>query len=66
MLHEQDKTQQQRMDWASRYFITLEWFSYLVNTKEITNPRLLGFYDSIILDSYEKILPKYYTHNLHY
>jgi hypothetical protein len=39
----------------------LEWFSYLVNTKQITNPRLLRFYEQLILDSYEKVLPKFYT-----
>lgn len=59
--HKQAKPKDERMDWAERYFNTLEWFSYLVNTEQITNPRLIGFYEKLIVKSREIILPQYYT-----
>jgi hypothetical protein len=61
ILYEQGKPKDQIKEWAEQYFDTLEWFSYLVNTKEITNPRLLSLYEQLILDSYEKVLPNFYT-----
>jgi hypothetical protein len=60
-LYEQGKPKDQMKEWAEQFFDTLEWFSYLVNTKEITNPRLLSHYEELILDSYEKVLPNFYT-----
>jgi uncharacterized protein with gpF-like domain len=60
-LHEQGKQKDQVKEWAERFFDELEWFSYLVNTQQITNPRLLRFYEQLILDSYEKVLPNFYT-----
>jgi hypothetical protein len=50
-----------KKDWASRYFSTLEWLSLLINTNEITNERLIAFYHDLIIESYEKILPQYYS-----
>ena len=61
VLYEQGKPKDQMKEWAEQFFDTLEWFSYLVNTKEITNPRLLRFYEQLILDSYEKVMPNFYT-----
>lgn len=60
-LLEEGRIREQRMDWASRYFNMLEWFSLLVNSNEITNDRLIGFYVDLIYKSYEKILPKYFS-----
>jgi hypothetical protein len=62
-LSQQGKVKDERMDWAERYLNTIEWFSFHVNTEEITDPRLIGFYEKIILVSKEKILPFYYTQN---
>jgi hypothetical protein len=61
VLYEQGKPKDQMKEWAKQFFDALEWFSYLVNTKQITNPRLLRFYEQLILDSYEKVLPNFYT-----
>jgi hypothetical protein len=47
--------------WAERFFSALEWFALLVISKEITDERLIGFYQPLIKDAYEKILPVYYT-----
>jgi hypothetical protein len=41
--YDQGKPKDQMKEWADQFFDTLEWFSYLVNTKQITNPRLLLF-----------------------
>ena len=60
-LREEGKELKERKDWASRYFNTLEWFSLLVNSKEITNDRLLGFYKPLIISSCEEILPKHFS-----
>jgi hypothetical protein len=59
-LYQDGKVKDERMDWAERYLNTIEWFSFLVNTGEITDPRLIGFYEKIILVSTEKILPYYF------
>jgi hypothetical protein len=56
-----NKNNEPKNDWASRYFSTLEWLSLLVNTKEIKNKRLIAFYHDLIIESYEKILPQYYS-----
>ena len=62
-LNEEGKKPEQRIDWASRFFNTLEWVSLLINSKEITNERLIGFYQPIINSAYNDILPKYYSKN---
>jgi hypothetical protein len=48
-------------EWAERYFDNLEWFAYLVNSKQIKDPRLLAFYEQVILVSYKKGLPTFYS-----
>jgi hypothetical protein len=40
ILREQRKVREERKEWASRYCRLIEWFSFLVNTEQITNPRL--------------------------
>jgi hypothetical protein len=60
-LDKEGKPSDQRKDWAEDYFNPLEWFAYLVNTKKIKNHRLISMFDQLIRDSYEKILPKYFT-----
>lgn len=63
LLEQQDKSKGEKewKEWAERYFDNLEWFSYLVNTEQIKDPRLLAFYEDIILVSYEKGLPIFYS-----
>lgn len=51
----------QRKEWAEDYFNSLEWFAYIVNTKQIKNHRLISMFKDLILDSYKEILPKYFT-----
>jgi hypothetical protein len=60
-LREKGKELKERKDWASRYFNTLEWFSLLVNSQEIKNERLIGFYEPLIIGSCEQILPKHFS-----
>jgi hypothetical protein len=60
-LTEQGKVKDERMDWAERYCNTIEWFSFLVNSRQITDPKIIRFYEEIINATYEKIIPFYYT-----
>lgn len=41
-------------DWYSRYFNTLEWLSFLINEKKITNKETRGFLEPLIKESYEE------------
>jgi alanyl-tRNA synthetase len=59
-LKEQGKVKDERMDWAERYSNTIEWFSFLVNSKQITDSKIIGFYQEIVKSTYEKIVPFYY------
>jgi hypothetical protein len=62
-LKEEGNKSEQRTDWVYRFFNTLEWVSLLINSKEITNERLIGFYQPIINSAYKDILPNYYSNN---
>ncbi len=60
-LNKEDKSSDERKDWAEDYFNSLEWFAYLVNTKQIKNERLISMFEEIIFDAWDKILPRYFT-----
>jgi hypothetical protein len=48
-------------DWASLFFNTLEWFSFLVNSRKIKDDKIIGFFKDAIIEWYEKIfLEEYY------
>ena len=55
------KEDPERADWASRYLNTIEWFSFLVNSKQIKDSKLIGFYSDIIDATHDEILPFYHT-----
>ncbi len=63
LLEQEDKPKEgeEWQEWAERFFDNLEWFSYLVNSEQIKDPRLLAFYEQIILVSHEKGLPTFYS-----
>lgn len=42
-------------DWASLFFNTLEWFSFLVNKKKIKDNKIPEFFKQAIIAWYEKI-----------
>ena len=48
-------------DWASLFFNTLEWFSFLVNKKKIKDNKIPEFFKQAIMAWYEDIfLDEYY------
>jgi hypothetical protein len=48
-------------DWASLFFNTLEWLSFLINSHKIKDEKIIGFFKDGIIEWYEKIfLEKYY------
>jgi hypothetical protein len=60
ILREQGKVREERKEWASRYCRLIEWFSFLVNTEQITNPRVIGFYEETITKAYDIVVPGYF------
>jgi hypothetical protein len=60
VLKELGKVKDERMDWATRYCRSIEWFSFLVNTKQITDERIIGFYEEIITNTHENVVPGYF------
>jgi ABC-type bacteriocin/lantibiotic exporter with double-glycine peptidase domain len=60
ILREQGKVREKRKEWASRYCRLIEWFSFLVNTEQITNPRVIGFYEETITKAYDIVVPGYF------
>jgi hypothetical protein len=48
-------------DWASLFFNTLEWLSFLINTNKINDSQIIGFFKPAIVGWYDIIfLDKYY------
>jgi len=45
-------------DWDSRFFNTLEWFSFLINVREIRNKKLVDYFKPSIIAWYEQIFLK--------
>jgi hypothetical protein len=41
-------------DWYSRYFNTLEWFSFLINEKKISDKKIIDYFKPLIIESYEE------------
>jgi len=54
-----DRNEQLIRNWRSQFFNTLEWFSFLVNIKEVKNPDFLGFFKDAIIDWHDNIFEKY-------
>jgi hypothetical protein len=58
LAHERAEIQESKKDWASLFFNTLEWLSFLINNKKIKDkkivsyfkPALLAWYNDIFLD----------------
>lgn len=46
-------------DWDSRFFNTLEWYSFLVNENYVKDKKMIGFFDDAIIDWYENIFLKH-------
>jgi hypothetical protein len=48
-------------DWASLFFNTLEWLSFLINTNKINDSQIIGFFKPAIVGWYDIIfLDRYY------
>jgi hypothetical protein len=50
--------------WYERYFNTWEWFSYMVNKKQIKDRKLLKFFKTKALGDYDKIFEPNYKGQL--
>lgn len=42
-------------DWASLFFNTLEWFSFLVNSNKIKDHKTINFFKDAVLDWYDEL-----------
>lgn len=42
-------------DWASLFFNTLEWFSFLVNTHKLKDSKTINFFKDSMIDWYEEL-----------
>jgi hypothetical protein len=49
---EENKTDEIEM-WDNRLFNWLEWFSYLVNEKQIKNKKLIRYFEDVIKGYYD-------------
>jgi hypothetical protein len=47
-------------EWYERYFNTWEWFSYMVNKKQIRDEKLKGFFKNDALTTYEHTFEPHY------
>ena len=64
ILLRQGKVKEERKEWAARYCRLIEWFSFLVNTKQITNPRVIGFYEETVTKAYAEVIPDYFSQDI--
>ena len=46
---------EKKMDWASLFFNTLEWFAFLVNEKKIKDGKIRSFFKDAIIEWYEEL-----------
>jgi hypothetical protein len=46
---------ERRKDWASLFFNTLEWLSFLINNKKIKDKKIISFFKKAIIDWYDDI-----------
>lgn len=54
------KKNEGKKDWAEIFFNTLEWFSFLINKKKLSDKELIGFFRDAIIQYYDEIFCKIY------
>lgn len=58
---DQYKDQGAMNEWYERYFNAWEWFSFMVNRKQIRDDQIKRFFRVTVLSDYENIFKKQYT-----
>jgi hypothetical protein len=53
------KGQQESILWYDRFFNTLEWFAFLVNTDRLKDWKQVQFLGPAIINYYDELLPRY-------
>jgi uncharacterized protein YutD len=50
-------------DWDSRFFNTLEWFSFLVNENTIKDTKIKSFFKEALIDWHDNLLQAKYKND---